>query len=115
MSPQELIAHAVNEGWIDKSSVLTLQAGKVLSEGDVAALHVIVDEQDAGPLFRFNRESGEWRLDLVPTTQATNAALQMTAEQQGISEEEFTLILIESVMGRKVGAEAWVPPRVKRP
>ncbi len=111
LSPAELIAHAVDQGWIGKQSVLGIQPGKVLAEGDVAVIHVLIDEQDAGPAFQFARESGAWRLDLVPTTQAGNAALQMAARQQGVPEREFLLLLMESVLGRKVGSEAWVPPR----
>lgn len=111
LSPEALIAHSVDKGWIGKNSVLKIQPGKVLSEADVAVLYVNVDGKDAGPAFRFNRESGAWRLDLVPTTQATNAALQSTAKQQGMTESEFMLVLMESVLGRKVGDEAWLPPR----
>ena len=111
LSPEELIAHAVDQGWIGKESVLTLQPGKVRSEGDVAVLHVEIDGEDAGPAFHFRRESGAWRLDLVPTTQAGNAALQMAARRQDIPEREFLLVLVESVLGRKVGSEAWLPPR----
>jgi hypothetical protein len=111
LSSQALIAHAVDQGWIGKNSVLKLQPGQVLSEGDVAVLHVIVDGKDAGPAFRFNRESGAWRLDLLPTMQASNAALQLTAKQQGVPENEFMLVLMESVLGRKVGPEAWNPLR----
>ncbi len=111
LSPGELIAHAVDQGWIGKSSVLETQPGKALAEGDVAVLHVRIDEQDAGPAFHFRRESGAWRLDLVPATQLGNAALQVAASQQGVPEREFLLVLVESVLGRKIGSEAWLPPR----
>lgn len=110
-SPGAIIALAVDQGWIGKSSVLELQPGKVLSEGDVAVLHVLVEGRDAGPAFRFQREAGAWHLDLLPTLQASNAALQMAARKQGVPEDEFALVLMESVLGRKIGAEAWVPPR----
>ena len=111
MTPHELVAHAVNEGWIGKNSVLAVQPGRVLSEKNVAVLHAIVNGQDAGPAFRFNRESGAWRLDLVPTIQAANAGLQMAIKREGVSESEFMITLIESVVGRKIGAEAWEPVR----
>ncbi len=110
MSPRSLFAHEVNLGWIGKSSVVKLQPGKVISEGNAAALHVVVDGQVAGAPFQFNRESAQWRLDLVPTTQARNAALETIGKQQGVSGEGFMLILMESVLGRKVGAEDWEAP-----
>ncbi len=111
MTPRELVAYSVDEGWIGKNSVLAVQPGRVISEKDVAVLHAIVDGQDAGPAFRFNREAGAWLLDLVPTIQAANAGLQMAVKREGISESEFMITLIESVVGRKVGPEAWEPLR----
>jgi hypothetical protein len=113
MKARDLIAHAVDQGWIGKNSVLQLQPGKVIAEGDVAVLHVFVDGQDAGPMFRFNREQGSWRLDLVPTTQASNLSLQMAAKRQGVSESELLAMLMESVLGKKLGPEAWTPPRTQ--
>jgi hypothetical protein len=111
LSPQELIVHAVNQGWIGKNGVSNTQAGEVLTEGDVAVVHAIVGGRDAGPMFRFNREDGAWRLDLVPTMRAVNAALQTAAQAAGVSEQQFMLGAIGSVVGRRVGPEAWVPPR----
>jgi hypothetical protein len=35
----------------------------------------------------------------------------MAAKHEGVSESEFVVTLIESVVGRKVGAEAWEPLR----
>ncbi len=111
LSPKGLVAHSVDEGWIGKDSVLTLAPGKVQSEGDVAVLHVFVNGQDAGPAFRFNREPTGWKLDLLPTLQASNATLQLAAKERGVSEDEFMLILMESILGRKVTPDAWTPPR----
>jgi hypothetical protein len=115
LSPRALIAHTVDQGWIAKSGVLGLEPGKVVAEGDAAVLHVVIDEQDAGPAFRFDREGGAWRLDLVPTTQDGNAALELAVRQQGVSESEFMLALVESAVGRKLGPEVWVPLRSTSP
>jgi len=35
----------------------------------------------------------------------------MTARQRGLDENAFVFSLLESLIGRKVGAEAWVPPQ----
>ena len=88
LSSQALIAHAVDQGWIGKNSVLKLQPGKVLADGDVAVLHLIVDGKDAGTAFRFNRESRAWRLDLVPTTQAPHQSLD---REQKTNQTQFHL------------------------
>lgn len=109
--PEGVIAHVVERGWIGKNSVIRLSPGKVVVEGDVAIIHVIVDGKDGGPGFRFVREAGNWRLDLVPTFHASNAAMQLAARREGVSDEEFVLALTESILGRKLTAEDWVAPR----
>ena len=109
-TPQGLIAHAVDQGWIGRQGVQRVQPGAVETEGEAAVLSVKIDDQDAGPLFRFNREDGGWRLDLVPTTQASNAALRMAAESQRMTEADFIGVMMESVLGRKLAADDWKPP-----
>lgn len=110
MSGHDVLAYAIKQGWTGKSSIVQLQIGKVLIEDPVAVAHGVFNGQDAGPAFRFVKEAGAWRFDLLPMLQASNAALQMSAMQQGISERDFMLILIESVVGRKLGPEMWEPP-----
>ena len=111
LSAEALVAHTVYQGWVAKSSVLRLEPGKVVPEGDAAVLHVIIDEQDAGPAFHFQREAGSWRLDLVPTTQASNDTLELAAQQQGVPRSEFMRALMESAVGRPLGPEIWAPLR----
>ena len=112
LSPRGLLTYAIDHGWIGKAGVLKLAPGKVRTEGDIASLHLLVDEQDTGEVMHFNRENEAWRLDLMPTLHNTNMALQITAKRQGLSEREFLLILMESVIGRKIGEEAWRPPAI---
>lgn len=111
MTPRELVAHAVDAGWIGKNSVLATQPGRVLVEKDLAVLHPLVNGQEAAHVFRFYRESGRWRLDLISTIQQANAALQLAAKQAGIKDSEFILALLESALGQKIGPEAWDPLR----
>jgi len=111
LSSRELIARAVDEEWLGKVRTLELEPGDVLADGDVATLGIAVPGGGATPGFRFQREAGQWRLDLRPTLQVSNVALQMTARQRGLDENAFVFSLLESLIGRKVGAEAWVPPQ----
>lgn len=114
LSSQALIAYAIDEGWIGRDSVVKLKAGDVLTEGDIATLAVSIEGVGAGPGFRFNREPAGWRLDLVPLLQMSNLMLQMAAKEKGIPEDQFMLGMLESVVGRKIGPEAWVPPRAAK-
>jgi hypothetical protein len=111
MSSRELIAYAIDEGWIGKESAGKLQPGDVLVEKDIATLAVVIEGTGAAPGFRFHREEGRWRLDLVPLLQMSSVMLQLVAKQKGVPEEQLMLEMLERVVDRKVGPEVWTPPR----
>lgn len=105
---EQIIAYAVNEGWIGRDSVQNTQAGQVMTQGDDAVVTAVIGGQDMGPAFRFARE-GSWRMDLVPTMQATNPALQAAARQSGLSDEQFMIAVMGRVLGREVNETIWSP------
>ena len=111
VSAEALIAQVVSRSWMGQDSVLTVFPGRVEVEGDAAILHAIVDGQDAGPAFILAREAGGWRLDLVPSAEASNASMREAAEKHGLSEGELVEGLTESVIGRKLPADAWTKRR----
>lgn len=111
LSAKGLVAYAVEQGWIGKTSVAKVTPGKVQSQGDDAMLHVRVNGKDAGPAFRFGREAVGWRLDLVPTLKATDGILRSAALREGVSHNEYILAVMSIALERNVGDEAWVPPR----
>ena len=115
LSPKQLMAYAVDQGWVGKSSVLKLQPGSVLAEGDVALMHIVVDGKELDLGFRLEREAGAWHLNLLETLQIANASFQMAAKQQGVSEKDLLLVMMESVLGRKIGDEAWQPLETEAP
>lgn len=110
LSPEGLIAHAVDRGWIGRNAVLKVRPGEVELDEDRAVLHVRVDDRDAGE-FQLAREAEGWRIDLVPTTQASNVALERAAEQRGVPGSDLVLVLLESIVGRTLDDSAWLPPR----
>lgn len=110
MSGSELLVCSVEQGWIGKEGVSRAQLGKLKIEESSAVAHAEINGQDIGPAFYFAKEAGDsWRLDLLPTVEASNAALRLAAEQQGIPERELILMLIESTVGHEVDAGAWNP------
>lgn len=111
LSAKGLIAYSIEQGWIGKTSVLKVTPGKVQSQNDGALLHVRVDGKDAGPAFRFYRESAGWRLDLVPTLKATDGILRSAALREGVSHKEYILAVMSIALEKEVGSEAWVPLR----
>lgn len=109
LSPLGLIAYSIDQGWIGKESVEKIQPGPVVVRGDTALVHVVVDGEDRGPGFRFDREDDGWRLDLVPVMRATDRSLRMAVERENMGESDFILAVVERALDREVGIEAWIP------
>ena len=110
MSPREVFIHAVDQGWVGKNGVVTLDSGPVSISGDVAAIDVFKNGLPTGLKFRLQREAGSWKLDLIPILAVGNQAFKVIAKQQRISEEYLVLSLLESVSGQRVPDSIWNPP-----
>ena len=109
MTGESLFAHAVNQGWIGKASVINIDIGDITVSG-THATGVHVSEGKATPLkFVFQMENGMWRLDLTSIMFAADQAFKQVIRESGISEDEFLITIIESVSGKKLADTVWDP------
>jgi len=110
MDGRQIVAYAVDQGWIGRDSAASLQVGTFAVDGDNATAPVISNGQETPLLLHFAREDGGWRLDLVQMMELSRPAVQVAIRQTGMSEEEFILYALEAVSGRRPGPEIWNPP-----
>lgn len=113
LSNQDLVASLVDEGMIGKNSVLRIKPGTVSSQGSIATLGVNVEGSASTAQLQFVKEAGGWRLNLVPTIQATNLALKAQMDKMNMSEAQFMSNVLESVIGKKVDDSVWVPLKAR--
>jgi hypothetical protein len=109
MSELELVTYAVNQGWIGKSGVVTVDIGDVTVSDSVALAQVLKNDQPSRIKFQFLKESGAWKLDLQPLLQVSNLAFKELAILAEIEENEFIFRLLESVEGRQPTEQIWQP------
>lgn len=108
-SATQLVVLAVDRGLISEAVVRTLSVGTVKVVGDVATATMQKNGAD-GPLdMVFNRESGRWRLNLLPLLESTETALRQAASQEGLSPARFVDSTLERQIGPDRAAEAWRP------
>lgn len=110
MSPRKVFVYAVDQGWVGKNGVVTLDSGPVSVSGDIATIDIFKNGIPTGLKFRLQREAGSWKLDLMPILALGNQAFKLIAKQQRISEEYLVLSLLESVSGQRVPDSIWNPP-----
>lgn len=110
MTPEEVFAYAVNQGWIGKSSVLDSDIGQVQVFGRDASAEYVKSGKPTPLKYRFTKEEGKWRIDLTALMPVADQAMRMLIQKQGFDEDTFIISLIESVSGRKVLPSIWQPP-----
>ena len=110
MSGGEIIAYAVDRGWVGKESVSRLELGDYQVDGNVATGTVLGADGRRSPYkLQFLKEAQRWRLDLVAMLMLTRTAIDYTIQQTGMAEDEFVLYVIEISSGQKPGPEIWNP------
>ena len=111
MTGRAAFAHAVDEAWVGSGGIDRLEVHHVSVRGDEAVANVGVGPRPSPDLFRFQREDGEWRLDLMPSLRSAEGALQQMAAARGVEENEFLLGMIGAMSGEAVTEALFEPPR----
>lgn len=111
MTGRGVFAHAVDEGWVGAGGIGRLQIHRVNVRGDQATANVGMGPAPSPELFRFLKEEGEWRFDLMPTLTSAEGALQQMAAARGVEENEFLLGMITSMSNEPATEALWQPPR----
>lgn len=110
MTPEELFAHGVNQGWVGKNSVLDSDIGRLQVFGNDASAEYVKAGKPTPLKYRFTKEDGKWKIDLTALMPMADQAMSMLIKQEGLDEDTFLVGLIESVSGKKVLPSIWQPP-----
>lgn len=110
MTPEEVFAHAVNQGWIGKDSVLDSDIGQLRVFGNDASAEYVKGGKPTPLKYRFTKEDEKWRIDLTALMPVGDQAMSMLIKKEGLDEDAFIISLIESVSGEKVSPSIWQPP-----
>lgn len=111
MDGRAAFAHAVDQAWVGAGGIERLEVHHVSVRGDQATANVGVGPAPSPDLFRFRREDGDWRFDLMPTLGAAEGALRQMAAARGVEANEFLLGMIGSMSGEPATEALFDPPR----
>lgn len=110
MKPEELFIHGVNQGWIDKDSILDTDIGQPQVSGNDASAEYLKSGKPTPLKYRFTKEDGKWKVDLTALMPAGDQGISMMMKEQGLDEDTFIIGIIESVSGKKAPTTIWQPP-----
>jgi hypothetical protein len=112
MSGAQVVSYAAGHGWIGKEGAEQLQLGDFQVEGDHASGSILRMDGEASPYkMEFIKEEGRWLLDLVALMDLTRTAFEYSVKQAGLTEDDFVILMLEYLTGRKPGPDIWSPPQ----
>jgi hypothetical protein len=106
---RELFVHAVKSGMVGKSSVIHNELGEVKVSGAHATGEHVSAGQKTRIRWRFHREEGAWRMDILSIFPAATLAFQKTIADSGMTENEFIFRVIAMTGGTEPTDDIWQP------
>jgi hypothetical protein len=107
MSGRDLFVHAVDKGWIGKTSATDEGISKIQVTGAHARAEATKAGKPTGQYLHFLKEGEVWRLDMMHLMKFVNTAFEAMHKQSGMSEEEFVSRMIERVTSKRLTADDW--------
>lgn len=111
MDGTSFFIYAIDKGMVGKNSVENVTMGDVTVTGAKAKGTFINKGQVAPFSFEFDKEKGNWKIDLTALFPMSNQGLAMMIESGGYDENDFIIRILGSLSdpGQKVGAHLWHP------
>lgn len=106
---RSLVKYAIDEGMIDKNSVIGMELGDVLIDKSFARTELMVNGEKAPFYFHFYKEKGAWKLDLTAIFPIAIKALKQMVENSGQNENELFLELLKYLEPEGPKNNVWNP------
>lgn len=98
MTGADVFAHSVNLGWIGRDSVTHNEIGEIVVCGDWAEAECITSGGRTPMRFRFEREQGAWKLDLLMTLHQTAPVFENIVSSEDMSRGEALMSFLCQVV-----------------
>ncbi len=109
MQGSDLFIYAIKKGMVGKNSVMNNSVGDVTIDSNFAKGQLLVNGKKAPLYFQFYKEDGKWKLDITSLFPASNLAFKKMIEESGENENDYILMILETLTGKKPEAEIWNP------
>ena len=108
LSPSEFFGFMMN---LDAGSgnASDVELGKISLSGNVATASVSLNGTPTPATYSFLREGENWRIDLVPQLERTEQLMEASMRGKPIAENDYMILALEKLSGRKVSADIWKP------
>lgn len=112
LNAREIFSVGIKRGWTDQESTARLELGTVNVYRDEALTTALQGQMETPmELFRFVREDGKWRQDLIHTLRVAGQMIGEAFEQAEMDKAEFVTTMLQYSEGFEIGPEVWEPLR----
>ena len=109
MKGPDLFLYSIKNGMVGKNGVMNNSVGDIIINKDFAKGLLLVNGKKTPLYFHFYKEQRKWKLDITALFPVSNMSLQQMIKQSGKSENEYLLLLLQTLTGKKLGHEIWEP------
>jgi hypothetical protein len=104
-----LFAHVIDQGWLDASAFRDAQLGIVAVDADRAQSPVHRGGRPTRERAYFLRESGAWKVNLLPNFTSTDRNIEEAAAVNQLSEKAYLESLVAKVTQQPLRENIWRP------
>lgn len=108
MDAKNLLIYAINNDWIGKKYVVGVKVRNVKIEGNFAVADSYKDNVRM-PKYSFYYEKDQWKFNLTSLVTMIDPALKKEIIETGLSENEFILFALETLSGKSVLEDIYIP------
>ena len=106
---KDLFIYAIDNGMVGKNNIVNAKLGNVTRNGDFAKAEFIVNGQKTPFFFHFYKEDNQWKIDITHLFSLGTVSLKKMIEDSGKTENDFILIILEALTGKKTSSSIWEP------
>jgi hypothetical protein len=110
MTPRELFAYGVDQGWIGEESTRRQQIDRVWVHGNMANVTINQGGRPSPLDYSFVRQEGAWKWDMLGVIQWMDPAFRMLADRNGLTPEALLVRVVEATNKGTVSPAIWDPP-----
>lgn len=109
MTNKAFFRYVVKEGMIGRKSVEGVEMSDVIVNGNKASGTMIIDGKAQQHKFKFVKENGIWKLDLIDLTALATQGLSATIAESKLSENEHISQLLMVLTYKALKKNIWQP------
>lgn len=112
LKPEEFFGFALENGLIGRETVNNLDLGVIEVDGKTGKGELISNGNNTGFHFTFDKEDGDWKIDLTEMLKVSESAMKTLMEYRRMSEADFIKETFATAPGNP-GNEIWHPLQQK--